>query len=316
MNKDQFTEDELLQKIDSSFEETDKVKLESLQRLDLLRQVKAGSLQKEQERLTTKYGPEHPRVKRIEAMQSFNAGFMQDVNVEIDNASIKVPDFDKNTWMLHGRVLDENLKGIKDLTLCLFDENGNWVRELGFASTDERGYFVLTYKEVERREPQIPESQPLILAVSDQESNVLHQESEPLFVKIGQIDYREIVLTDESKVRKPPKGKEKKPTIPADTWLVRGNVIGESGRVLSGLTVSLYDKELKFDDLLGATVTDTSGNFSFSYRKKDFEDLFKAKPDIFLKVLDKAGKTLYSTKKAIHAEAGKEKIFKIKIKGN
>ena len=36
MNKNQFTEDELIQKIDSSFEETDKVKLETLQRLDLL----------------------------------------------------------------------------------------------------------------------------------------------------------------------------------------------------------------------------------------------------------------------------------------
>ncbi len=313
MNKNQFTEDELIQKIDSSFEETDKVKLESLQRLDLLRQVKAASLQKEQERLTSKYGPEHPRVKRIAATQSFNTGFARDVNVEIDNAGIKVPDFEKNSWLLHGRVLDENLKGVKDLTICLLDENDKWITELGFASTDQRGYFTLTYKEEGGREPQIPESQPLILAVTDQESNVLHQESEPLFLKIGQIDYREIVLTDESKVRKPPKGKT---STPADTWIVRGNVIGESGRVLSGLTVSLSDKELKFDDLLGATVTDTSGDFSFSYRKKDFEDLFKAKPDIFLKVLDKAGKTLYRSKKAIHAEAGKEKVFKIKIKGN
>lgn len=314
MNKNQFTEDELIQKIDSSYEETDKVKLESLQRLDLIRQAKTAALQREKERLISKYGSEHFRVKKIEAMQSFNAGFARDVNVEIESARIKVPDFEKNSWLLHGRVLDENLKGVKDLTICLLDENDKWITELGFASTDELGYFVLTYKEEDGREPQIPESQPLILAVTDQESNVLYQESEPLFLKIGQIDYREIVLTDESKVRKPPKGKT---STPADTWIVRGNVIGErSGRVLSGLTVSLYDKELKFDDLLGATVTDTSGDFSFSYRKKDFEDLFKANPDIFLKVLDKAGKTLYRSKKAIHVEAGKEKVFKIKIKGN
>ncbi len=313
MNKNQFTEDELIQKIDSSYEETDKVKLEGLQRLDLISQVKGASLQREQERLTAKYGPEHPRVKSIEARQSFNAGFVQDVKAEVDNASVKIPDFDKNSWLLHGRVLDEDLKGVKDLTICLFDENDNWIRELGFASTDVRGYFSLTYKGAEGSESQIPESQPLILAVSDQESNILYKDDEPLFLKIGQIDYREIVLTEESRVRTPPKNGG---STPEDTWTVGGNVIGEnSGRALGGLTVSLYDKELKFDEWLGDTLTDNKGDFSFSYREKDYADLFKANPDIFLKVMDKAGKVLYNTRKAIQIEAGKERVFKIKIKG-
>jgi hypothetical protein len=41
---------------------------------------------------------------------------------------------------------------------------------------------------------------------------------------------------------------------------------------------------------------------------------FERKPDIYLKVLDKTGKTLYSSRKAVCSEAGREEKVDITIK--
>ena len=70
----------------------------------------------------------------------------------------------------------------------------------------------------------------------------------------------------------------------------QGRVAEKNGQGLEGLLVSLYDKDLLFDDRLGETLTDASGDFTLVYRTEDFRDLFESKPDIFLKVSDKDGK--------------------------
>lgn len=58
----------------------------------------------------------------------------------------------------------------------------------------------------------------------------------------------------------------------------------ESGRVVEGLMIRAYDKDMFYDDLLGNAYTDAEGKFKIVYSEKDFSELFETKPDIYLSV--------------------------------
>jgi hypothetical protein len=90
-------------------------------------------------------------------------------------------------------------------------------------------------------------------------------------------------------------------------------VADKAGKGLSGLIVSLFDKDLFWDDRLGQTETDAAGNFSLVYRSEDFRDLLERKPDIYLKVLDQKGKTLSTSKKKVRFQAGRVEIINVEI---
>lgn len=102
--------------------------------------------------------------------------------------------------------------------------------------------------------------------------------------------------------------------LPADQWVVKGKVSDENGKGMAGVTVSLYDKDLLFDDYLGTVITDKQGNFQFLYREEGFKDLLESNPDIYVKVFDKDGNTIYSSKKSVRCNVGRTEVFNIKIK--
>ncbi len=293
----------------------DQLRAVGLEGLHKVRRAKASGLKREQERLTKKLGPEHPRVVKQAHKIEVNQVVTRNLGVEIERAKTEVPSVDENTWVLHGFVRDKHSKGVPNLTVGLYDERGNWIRELGYGCTDNRGYFSIVYTLKEGTEPKVLETMALFLYVSDKNYKILYKDSEPLYLKIGLIDYREIYLSEEEICSAPEPGKDDT-LIAADTWVVKGRVTDESGQGVSGLTVSPYDKDHLFDDKLGTTVTDNDGHFMMSYKTEDFRDLIKARPDIYLKVIDKEGKTLYTSKKAVKYEAGRIESFDIKIKRN
>ncbi len=95
--------------------------------------------------------------------------------------------------------------------------------------------------------------------------------------------------------------------------MARGRVVDERGEGMGGLVVSLFDRDRIFDDRLGTTQTDENGEFSFTYRTEDFPDLFDAHPDLYLKILDAEGNTLYSCEEAVRCEADRVEVFEITI---
>jgi len=317
MINEQPSEKEILKKLDHAFTGLDQQRASGLERLKILQIVKYDGGGREKLRLTKKYGADHPRVKKISDRLNYNQGLQKELDVEIERTKITIPDFEANTWMVHGGIVNPEGTPLSGLTVSLYDENGNWIEKLGFACTDERGYFAVKYKVKSQKAPEIPDKQKLILTVTDGDKNILHQETEPLYLKTGQIDYRLIALTEKGEIcPPPPPTPDDSSDLTPDAWAVRGKVVDQKEQPIRGLTVSLYDKDLIFDDVLGTTLTDANGNFKMIYRTEAFRKIFDQKPDIYLKVLDGTGKTLYSSRKAVRFEAGREETFDITIKKN
>lgn len=95
---------------------------------------------------------------------------------------------------------------------------------------------------------------------------------------------------------------------------ITGNVREkESGRGVSGLIVSAYDKDLLFDDLLGTTVTDDEGYFELSYTERDFRELFKKEPDIYLSVYAPPWRLLVKPAEPVRWKASAHEDFQLEI---
>ena len=87
----------------------------------------------------------------------------------------------------------------------------------------------------------------------------------------------------------------------------------ESNKGVPDLEVRAFDKDIVFDDFLGSTMTDNNGNFNIIYDEKNFRQVFESKPDIYITVASKDGRTIYTTDKEIRFEAEKSEYFDIRI---
>ena len=102
-------------------------------------------------------------------------------------------------------------------------------------------------------------------------------------------------------------------TPKANEWTVFGTVTDVQGRPASGVTVRVFDRDRKYDDLLGETLTDENGDFSVLYHERDFAETGEKLPDLYVMVSDAAGKSLYSSRDTVRFEAGRSEYFAIQL---
>jgi hypothetical protein len=223
----------------------DTVRAEGLEALRRLRTSKAAMLVREQARLTTKYGANHPRVQALTQQITVNRLLLNHVGAEAGRARVAQVDADPKAWILHGRVMNQSLQGQPNLTVALYDSRGAWVQALGFACTDSTGYFKLIATTVAARggaaaqptgltsqpstggtgnqPPPAPDAAapgptggaggPVYVHVLDSSSMTLWSDPRALNPTLGRVDYEEIILGDtKPQDCAPPDGK--RPTAP------------------------------------------------------------------------------------------------------
>jgi hypothetical protein len=70
---------------------------------------------------------------------------------------------------------------------------------------------------------------------------------------------------------------------------------------------------LYFEDRLGQSETNENGSYLLTCRVVEIRDLIEKKPDIYMKVMDQSGDTLYTSKGAIRYEAGRVEVINAQI---
>ena len=316
-----ITTEKIGNRLNKGFEYMDDSKLAGLESVALIQDVKSSLKMREAKRLEVKYGASSPQAVKARAKVSYYNTIKVGIAEQVQMASAKTPRFEADSWRFQGRVVDTQNRGLSGLTVSLFDQKGNWIRALEQACTDEKGFFVITYKRNEKDAlgtVNNTREQPLIPTVSDKNKAVLHQENEPVFLKIGRIDSRLIILGEDvcdippDKIDDDNNGND--PIILKDDWTVKGTVKdAKTGENLSRLTVELFGKNIVLEGQIGKSVTDKVGAFVITCHKKDFQKLIDQKTGLYVKVADHKGSTLYSSRKKIHFTEGNEEIFNIKV---
>jgi hypothetical protein len=297
---------QITQTLLNNLPEIDSLRATALDDLRLLRTARAAGLQSEHQRLIVERGADDPRVAEIAVTRANNEEFIKGLTIESERARVPVPAADKDTWILHGFVRDLQQLGVPNVTVALYDAAGNWIQQLGYAGTATNGYFRLEVRSLANLKS------PLFVRVLTGRAAHLHTDNVPITPEAGTVLYHEVVITGEQ-TGTPPDDSRNDPVAEPGAWIVRGRVTDKKGKALKGLLVSLYDKDLFFDDKLGQTETDVNGDYSLTYRAEDFRDLIEKRPDIYVKVLDEKGNTIHTSKKKLRYEAGRIEIVNIEI---
>jgi len=180
----------------------DGLRAAGLRGLEGVTQARQASLEREQERLSRKLGPEHPRVRALALRREDGTARLRDLKVEIARAETVAPRPSADQWVLHGYVRGKDLNPATDLTVALVDAQGRWLRALGFVCTDARGYFQLVTSmgraERSAEEPLTPSAVPRELygyvRITDRGRVQLYRAEEAVLVSPGGVEYREIIL--------------------------------------------------------------------------------------------------------------------------
>ena len=119
----------------------------SIGRITEVRLAKANHLERQRVRLANRLGAEDPRVLELNGIIASNQRLTRAVQLEVNRARTSTVEADKQGWILHGYVWNQDWKGQPNLTVALSDRAGQWVRLLGYACTDKNGYFKLSYQQ-------------------------------------------------------------------------------------------------------------------------------------------------------------------------
>ena len=140
-----MTPEELKAQISSGLTAADGVAIQSVADLKLVHQARLSQLTRTAAALTAKYGAGDPRAKSAQDAVNATTATVARVSMLHQQTATPAPTVTTTGWALHGRIFDAKGQPASAYTVFLVDEQKNYQQNLGFAYTDDTGYFLINY---------------------------------------------------------------------------------------------------------------------------------------------------------------------------
>jgi hypothetical protein len=174
-----------LEKLIDQFDTSRSAGLEELVRV---RAAKFNGVARDRARLATQLGAEDPRVIALDRSLALHSDTLAGFRSEIAVSSIDPPRVDQRGWTIHGNVFDTARSPLPGLTVALYLKD-TWMREFGYACTDDNGYFSLTIADAAT----VEDGLSLRLLRSE---DIVFTDPRPVNIQPAQVEYREIIIDE------------------------------------------------------------------------------------------------------------------------
>lgn len=143
--------------------------------------------------LTSQYGASDPRVIAATATANATGATIARLSVVSRQVSIPTVNVAQAGWALHGTVITAALQPAARFTVFLVDANKAYLRQYGFAFTDDTGYFLINYGNAAQSAGDDPGS-PAFIEVANTSANPVYLAADPFAPVVGAATYLTITL--------------------------------------------------------------------------------------------------------------------------
>jgi hypothetical protein len=195
----------------SDLANADSTRAAALSRLQQLLAARANHSDREQTRLAHGGSAGDPVVLELQTQVARDRQLARLLAVEVDRVNARVPVIAKDGWAVYGFVWNAQWEGQPNLTVAIYDVSGTWMRQFGYARTDNKGYFALPSKSTAVQTNIAGETSrssvalSLVMHVINQSRTTLFIDKTPLTLTPGTVEYRPIIL-DTTSPSGPPRG--------------------------------------------------------------------------------------------------------------
>ena len=187
---------------------------------------------------------------------------------------------DIRQFVIRGRVIElETQRGIDGLRVEVWDKDARFDNLVASAVTEVNGDFLLEFEDTRFREV-YPEATPDLYFKVFRARELLHSTEDNI---LWNVFAGETQVTIEVEAH----GEKTSPTV--SSFQVRGRILQPDGQPVVGFTVKAFDKDVRSEQLLGKTATDTNGSYTITYTLSQLSRSGKAKADLVVRAYDPVG---------------------------
>jgi len=177
---------------------------QQLTNLTYIRQSRINQQQRELTTLTAQFGSTDSAVVALSDSIKVQQSLTSVLGVTRAIAATAVPTVPANGWVLQGHIRDNTSQPIAKLTVCLVDEQKNFLSTYGYAYTDANGYYALTYTP----DAATPAPAPLsaYLEVLNSSGQAIYIDTTAFTLNPGASVFRDLLLASQTPLGNPPPG--------------------------------------------------------------------------------------------------------------
>jgi hypothetical protein len=137
--------EELGTEVQNTFNSADTLAAQQLDQLRLVQQARLSRMSRELAQAKAQKPPDSQAVQTAQAAVDAATVTAGRVAMAQQQSTTSDPQVAPDGWALHGRVVDSGLTAVSGFTVFLVDSENTYQQALGFAYTDDTGYFLIHY---------------------------------------------------------------------------------------------------------------------------------------------------------------------------